>query len=148
MPKAIILSGPSGSGKTTWAKANYPEAIVCSADHHFVDSETGESKFDPSQIAEAHSNCLNKFILECRCQMEDIVVDNTNLNHWERQNYHDIARCNEYEVEYHNFVVATVREIWICAKRNKHGVPAEVVAKMAMNHNYSPGFMHKVEGSL
>ena len=151
MRKVMILSGPGGCGKSTWAKRDHPDAIVCSADHYFACPETGEYKFDPTKLAIAHSNCLNKFLNELRFSEGDIVVDNTNISHWERQNYVDAAqivrtaRGEAVEIEVHTWQVETVREIWTCAKRNSHGVSVEIVAKMALNHEISPGPMHKIE---
>lgn len=76
---------------------------------------------------------------------EDIVVDNTNLDTWEWQNYHNIARAFPYRVEHHTWVVMTVREMHLCAARNKHGVPLAVIAQMAMWHNYCPATFHEIE---
>ena len=153
MRKVIILSGPSGCGKSTWAKKylEWNAVTICSADDHFVNKETGEYKFDPTQIAIAHSICFSNFLDEMRMSEGDVIIDNTNISYWERRNYIDAAqiianaRGESIDIVTHNWQVETVREIWICAKRNSHGVPAEVVAKMAMNHEISPGIMHKIE---
>ena len=152
MRKVIILSGPSGCGKSTWAATNYPDADVCSADHHFIDRETGEYKFDPTKIAEAHAICFNTFIERLRHGKDrDVVVDNTNLEYWERRNYQDVAlmleaaRGEAIEVEIHTWVVETVREIAICAKRNRHGVTQAMVAAMALRATQSVGITHKIE---
>ena len=151
MRKVIILSGPSGCGKSTWAATNYPDADVCSADNFFVDPETGEYKFDPTKLAEAHSVCFSKFVHWLRHSDRDIVVDNTNLEYWERRNYENVAdmlaaaREEEIVVEIHTWVVETVREIAICAKRNRHGVGQAVIAAMALRATQSPGINHKIE---
>ena len=145
MRKVIVLSGPSGSGKTTWARKNHPDAVVCSADHFFIDEDTGEYHFDPSKIAIAHSECMQAFLMNLQRDDGVIVVDNTNIRHWERQNYITAAKNAGWEVEQEFFNVKSVEAIRMCAKRNSHGVPTDVVARMAIEHEntaYGVGITH------
>ncbi len=134
MKRVVILSGPPGSGKSTWAAQHYPDATVCSADNFFTDEETGEYNFDPSRIAEAHAMCQLKFLLNLQRDDGVIVVDNTNIRYWERATYDTAARIMGWEVQTVLFVVRTLEQVKTCADRNVHGVPRDVVARMALDH--------------
>ena len=92
-----ILSGPSGCGKSTlcekWkkeAESDNVRFVRVSADDYFIDRITGEYNFDPSNLPIAHSYCMNRF-LSMMGETSDsdrlLVVDNTNIHSWERQNY-------------------------------------------------------------
>ena len=137
--QCIILRGISGSGKSTYAQTNYPNAVVCSADNFhmkWVKKEDGtivrEYLYDASKSAVAHSDCLNKFIRSIfECRHDCVVVDNTNLRIWEFQNYLKLARLAGYQVtivEMRGHTTETGPEL--CASRNQHAVPADVVMKM------------------
>lgn len=132
--KVVILSGPSGSGKSTWAAKTYPDAIVVSADHFFIDGDTGVYQFDPSKLAVAHAECMKQFLLSLQCDGKVVVVDNTNIHHWERDNYDLAAKLMGWSVDIEFFNVRTVSAIRKCAARNAHGVPLDVVARMALEH--------------
>ena len=148
MGKVLILCGPSGCGKSTFAEKMVVEhdAVVVSADHYFTNRETGEYKFDVRDLAKAHAECMSEFVHQLsKQQAELVVVDNTNIARWERMNYVAIAQALGYAVDIHAWVAETVQDIWTCAKRNSHGVPSEIVAKMAMNMEISAtAIIHKV----
>jgi predicted kinase len=127
--KVIIMQGLPGSGKSTWIKNNCPEAVICSADHYFLDRETGEYKFDATKIGEAHKECLQKFLEQTEGPLAEdlVVVDNTNLSLWEMATYIQVAAARGYTVE----VVRILADPGICAQRNVHGVPATMIYRMA-----------------
>lgn len=97
--EVILLMGLPGSGKTTWAKANYPEAAICSNDHFF--EKDGQYKFDIQKAGQASAACMRKFVEVCRLNAaiegwttagahvdvpahlklpETVIVDNCNIN--------------------------------------------------------------------
>ena len=135
MQKSVaILVGVSGSGKSTLVAQlqQQNDCVIVSADHeHMVD---GVYKFDPARIGIAHSNCMNKFIAAVASNTDYIVVDNTNLTNWERQNYVAVAQLAGYRVAFHVFECKTVEQIKLCASRNSHGVPQAVIADMALRY--------------
>lgn len=143
--KVILLVGISGSGKSTfvqeYCRRTFESVIVCSADDgHMVDvaiDDAGcvrkEYRFDPSKIGQAHSDCLNKYILAfCAHDIDAIIVDNTNLTKWERQNYFEIAAAFDVGVEVHQVDVRTIEGLKTCIARNVHNVPAATIADMAL----------------
>jgi predicted kinase len=125
--KVIVMQGLPGSGKSTWIKNNCPGAVVCSADHYFTDRETGEYKFDPTKIGEAHKECLRAFLDATEAEEDLVVVDNTNLSLWEMATYIQVAAARGYTVE----VVRIMADPGVCAQRNVHGVPLKTILQMA-----------------
>src|SRR5271157_4759262 len=98
MKQIKILRGISGSGKSTYIKNNFPDSIICSADHFFM--LDGVYKFDPEKIGQAHQYCFKSFInfvsIECRgiC-----VIDNTNCSAWQIAPYYLAGETFGYNVE-------------------------------------------------
>ena len=149
-----IMRGPSGSGKGTFVRDNLLPAKVVSADHYFLvpcgmdvsdnavhneDGQLCEYRFDPMKIGLAHNDCFNRFLKALAEGEETIVVDNTNIHLWEFQNYIVAAEMMGYEVRVTAFKPQTIADIKLCAGRNSHNVPIEVVAKMCYefeNHPY------------
>lgn len=147
MKQVYILVGPSGCGKSTWVhefKAAGREVLVCSADDfHMVDvfqpdgSSSRVYKFDPAKAGMAHSSCLNLYLKGLRSPtIENIVVDNTNVSQWERQNYVAAAMLVNALIVYVVWTVRTVEEIKLCAGRNSHGVSPGIVSDMAVRQDF------------
>ncbi len=149
MQKVYILSGPSGCGKSTFANSLKEKlaAVVCSADDFFTDDE-GVYVFDPTKIAEAHSHCFAKFVEHLQYDVP-IVIDNTNLEWWKRQNYYNVAKLAGREVEVHSWRVVEVRHIFELAARNKHGVSAELIFRMVARQTIDAGsYSHTIDERL
>jgi len=147
MPKYVILvRGIPGSGKSTHVRELlkkcakqgmlFHEVVVCSADDYFnVQTGSGkvEYRFDPTELPIAHTRCLAKFIDAVSDEgVKMVIVDNTFIHQWEMQNYIKLAEMNDFVVLFHEVRVNAIEELNRCVARNIHGVPAEVVAKMAM----------------
>lgn len=127
--KVIILRGIPGAGKSTWIEKNIRiDHRVVSADHHFVDPETGGYKFDPTQLGVAHARCLRKFVqhLEDLPQSWTVVVDNTNTTAVEISPYYALAEAFRCDVE----IVTLHCDPDVAARRNVHGVPGSTVYPM------------------
>jgi len=138
--KVVILRGISGSGKSTYASKHYPNAVVCSADNFF--QEGRYYNFDVTKLAEAHNECMSRFItLVSKGETQGIscvVVDNTNIHRWEYENYAKLAAAFKCEVEIVEFVPQTIEAVKRCIRRNVHRVPAEIIARMAVEFEPSP----------
>lgn len=106
MKNLYIVRGLPGSGKSTLALtlANGVDFLVCEADKYFIDGQTGEYKFDPSKIKDAHAWCRSTV----EDYMEDsmlndqfyrtIVVSNTFTQEWEMATYFELAEKYGYRV--------------------------------------------------
>jgi hypothetical protein len=67
---------------------------------------------------------------------EVIVVDNTNIRRWMYANYELAARLADYEVQIVEIMPETIEDLTVCSNRNRHRVPAAVVAKMVMDFEH------------
>lgn len=125
----ILMRGLPGAGKSTLIKNKYPNAIICSADHHFINPETQEYIFNPAEIANAHQACMNKAVNAIKQNAPLIVIDNTNTQKWEFQKYVDLAKSNGYEVKVENVFDGGLSDEDL-AKRNTHRVPLQGIQRM------------------
>lgn len=136
MKKVVILRGVPGVGKSSHVE-DMIEGVepgtsvrVCSADYYFMDK--GEYRFDVTKIVQAHNFCMGKFLTGLMERQGLLIVDNTFIRKWEYENYVCAAMLAGWEVEIHEFRVGTVAEIRECYRRCRHGVPLDVIARMAV----------------
>lgn len=134
--KVIVLCGASGSGKSTWAKENYPQGAVFSADHYFENKAKEEKKtykevFNPAELSKAHQSCLYHFTEQLVKKYVDVlVVDNTNTTILEIAPYASLALAYGCELEIIIFQTSSAQLIKL-AHRNLHGVtPATLMSQM------------------
>jgi len=126
MEKTVtILRGISGAGKSTYIKKNLPGAVVCSADHHFMDAD-GNYNFDPSQLGRAHGSCQSNFKKALEQGVTSVVVDNTNTTVREMRPYVQLAKQFGYDVD----IVRLIVPVKVAAKRNAHNVPLVAIQRM------------------
>lgn len=131
MAKVKIMRGVSGAGKSTYIKNHFPGAVICSADHFWID-ENGKYNFDLKRLGEAHAWCLRQFIEKLvikGCAADYIVVDNTNTSIAELAPYVAIAAAYGYEVE----VISLNIDVEKANKRNVHNVPMEATERQHKN---------------
>lgn len=126
--KVKILCGISGSGKSTYIANNFPKAVVCSANHHFI-TDNGEYCFDPKRLGVAHAECLKKFVQHLHApgltggQVGTLVVDNTNTSMMEIASYAALANAYGFDTEIIVFQADPVE----AHRRNRHNVPLKSV---------------------
>lgn len=126
----VILRGLSGSGKSTLCdniKKVYQDAVICSADNFFM--VDGVYDFNPEKLKDAHQYCQKCAQQAAKRNCHVIIIDNTNVRHWEYQVY--LKMCKEYN---YVAVVLEPQTPWgfnaeELAHRNTHGLTAEFLAK-------------------
>lgn len=137
----ILIRGLPGSGKSTFAKfllkvleTSAGEAIdsYCAVDTHWVEADryfenptTGEYKFDPEKIKDAHDWCQKTARIGLQSGANVIVS-----RIWEMQPYIDMAEKCDHELVVHDLFDAgfSLEELW---RRNTHSVPFETILKMS-----------------
>lgn len=117
-PVLTLLIGLPGSGKSTFAKT-IPNASHYEADMYFIGPD-GQYVFDRGKLSEAHGWCQRMTENDLKAG-KDVVVSNTGLRRWEREQYYAIAeRCG-----------ARVRVKTMTGDYgNIHNVPEEALAAM------------------
>lgn len=132
----VLMVGLPGSGKSTMAKGiadtlqkTYGDVCILSTDNIWEDDTKNHYFFDMEFLGAAHKINIAKCKLACQKEL-CVIIDNTNLSNKERKPYIDIAKENNYSV----FIVES-STLWRddaseCYKRNKHGVPFDVIVRM------------------
>lgn len=101
---------------------------VFEADQYFIDSETGEYKFDVTKLKEAHEWCRRSVENLMRgwssvLPANHIVVSNTFTQEWEMESYFKLAKQYDYQV--YSLIVENRH-----GGVNTHGVPEEKLEQM------------------
>lgn len=115
-----MIRGLPGSGKSTMARRDFGSHVHCEADAYFVGAD-GVYRYNPKRIRDAHEWCQRKADEALR-NGRNVVVSNTFTRLWEMDAYKEIAKRHGAEVR-----VIVARGSY----GNIHGVPDDVVARMA-----------------
>jgi predicted kinase len=121
MKTLYIVRGIPGSGKSTFAQSL--DCPVFEADQYFIDSETGEYKFDGSKIKLAHNWCKLRVEQSMEDSSQKIAVSNTFTQEWEMDAYYELAKQYGYRV--FSLIVENRHE-----GVNEHGVPEDKLELM------------------
>ncbi len=129
MAKQIkIMRGIPGSGKTHYQEKHFKDATVCSADRYFIDSISGEFRFNPEELTQAHMYCWSKFVHAVKQGRECIVVDNCNIALWEISPYFTHGRNYDYEIE----IISMRCDVEVALARHIHSNPEHNIRSLAM----------------
>tara|TARA_S200002703_G_C3775790_1_gene238879 strand:- start:506 stop:970 length:465 start_codon:yes stop_codon:yes gene_type:complete len=149
MNKMILMRGIPGGGKSTRAReiaATYiaeggSSAAICSTDDFHM--EDGVYVFKPKMLGDFHVRNQMRVYDLMSSGVELVIVDNTNIKRKDMTVYISNAGACKYEVEEiivgKEFLVPSMEMephaftgyIDICAQRNTHGVPKNVIERMA-----------------
>jgi predicted kinase len=121
MKTLYIVRGVPGSGKSTFAQSL--DCPVFEADQYFIDSETGEYKFDGSKIKLAHNWCKLRVEQSMEDDFQKIAVSNTFTQEWEMDAYYEMAKQYGYRVF---SLIVENRHGGV----NEHGVPEDKLEQM------------------
>ena len=112
----IILRGMPGSGKTSFAhelaycvQRRRLRTEVCSADEFFY-NELGEYVYDRAKIKDVHQMCKQRFKAALSRGVDCVIIDNSNLNIWEVNDYHNEGFISGYDVKYVEFNCESYQE--------------------------------------
>lgn len=130
MQNIYILIGAPGSGKSTFSKT-ISNAVICSADHFFINEEDKSYNFDRSKLGDAHNACLKKFVLSVVNGEQNIIIDNTNAMINDILPYYSIARAFDANIHLRIFLISAETSF----NRNVHQVPLENCQRMIDNIN-------------
>jgi predicted kinase len=121
MKTLYIVRGVAGAGKSTFAQTL--DCPVFEADQYFIDSETGEYKFDGSKIKLAHNWCKLRVEQSMEDDFQKIAVSNTFTQEWEMDAYYELAKQYGYRVF---SLIVENRHGGV----NEHGVPEDKLEQM------------------
>ena len=90
----IFMRGCPGSGKSYMAHqiiertvGGAPEQFIYSTDDYFIKINQGVYKFEPKLLSTAHSYNKSRVRIAIKKGVAPIIVDNTNLQLWEMEEY-------------------------------------------------------------
>lgn len=134
MKTLVIMRGLPGSGKSTYIQDQYMtgesvliNTMVCSADQFFM--KDGQYCFNPKLLKQAHETCKFNAATAMQKGVELVIIDNTNTQKWEYEDYLHMAAKHGYDVRIQ--VVGNTTDLELYAKRNTHGVPLTALQRMA-----------------
>lgn len=131
-----IIRGLPGSGKSTlglslatktkkpvqhWQNWGQDQINSFAADDWFTDSDTGEYRFNPAELVDAHDECKSRVRGAMMSNIENICVCNTFTQAWEAEPYFKL--CKQYD--YTPVVLECQSQFG-----NVHGCPDDKIEEM------------------
>ncbi|XP_001944010.2 uncharacterized protein LOC100167552 isoform X2 [Acyrthosiphon pisum] len=142
----VLMRGCPGSGKSYQAtnilnscykNANIDDFIF-SADKFFTNKYNGQYCFNRTKLSEAHEWAFQKFQTAIKLEVTPVIVDNTNCEVWEMENYTKVAVNNGYWIE---IVEPNTEWAWNkmeLFKKNVHSVSYDTISS----------FIHRYERNI
>lgn len=130
MKSLILIRGLPGSGKSTLARMIYNTELEWTkhleADMYFIDTITGEYKFDAGKLHKAHLWCQKTTDISLKYDFQ-VVVSNTFTTIKELRPYFEIAKSH-----------GIIPQVITCHGNygSVHDVPEETMQKMKSRFQY------------
>ncbi len=132
-PTTTTTTGSGSGGSTAPPAAN---AVICSADLFF--SQSGQYRFDPRKLGEAHAFSLSCVIDAFAASVPVVVVDNTASKKWEYVNYCKLAKAMGYKLHVLEISCPDESTALYFNSRNAHNVPAAGALGMWRDWQFDP----------
>ncbi|XP_022183271.1 NEDD4-binding protein 2 isoform X2 [Myzus persicae] len=131
----VLMRGCPGSGKSYQAtnildlcyKNVNADDFIFSADKFFTNKYNGKYCFNRNKLTEAHNWAFQQFQRAIGLEVTPVIVDNTNCEAWEMENYIKVAVNNGYWIE---IVEPSTEWAWDgmeLFKKNVHSVPYDFI---------------------
>ncbi|XP_050443159.1 uncharacterized protein LOC126847125 [Adelges cooleyi] len=141
----ILMRGCPGSGKSYLAYSilnqcynnTNPDKYIFSADKFFINKRTGRYCFDRHKVSDAHRWTFENVEKAIKCETTPVIVDNTNIEAWEMENYVKLSTNNGYWIEIlepNTDWAWNVNELY---KRNVHKVPFNNIENMLHRYDHT-----------
>lgn len=141
----VFMRGCPGSGKSYQAtnilKQCYENAniddFIFSADKFFINKRTGRYHFNHNKLSEAHKASYEGAVQAVKYETTPIIIDNTNTEAWEMENYAKLGVNNGYWIEILEPNSEWAWEGYELYKRGVHNVPYDVLINMLHRYDHS-----------
>ena len=138
----ILMRGVPGSGKSYLARQlvdmmvgasanNYNTHILTTDDYFMV---RGQYQHDKYKLPEAHTWNQNRARNACIAGLSPIIIDNTNIEHWEMMPYVKEGIRNGYIIQCVEPKTPWAEKPNQLAKKNVHSVPIASIRRMLDNY--------------
>ena len=139
----IIMRGLPGAGKSTLIEAMAQVLdvvpVVCSADKFYADAKCTRTA---ANIADAHAACLAAFAAAVRSHERVVVVDNTNSQPREYEQYVLESERAGYKVLVVEMQCAARALVATLCQRSRHNVPLDACLAMYDRWQHDPHAVH------
>lgn len=140
----VFMRGCTGSGKSYQASnilnKCYKNAdvnnFIFSADNFFIDKKTGRYHFNKFKLSKAHQWMFQNVQEAVQYEVTPVIIDNTNTQIWEMENYSKLAVNNGYWIEIIEPTSEWAWDINQLFKKNKHNVSHDVIIAMMNRYEH------------
>lgn len=141
----VLMRGCPGSGKSyqannllkqCYGNCNFDEFIF-SADKFFTDKRSGRYRFDCQKLSKAHQWAFDKTTQAVNNGITPIIIDNTNTEAWEMENYAKLGVNNAYWIE---ILEPNTEWAWDgieLSKKNTHNIRYDSIMNFLHRYDHS-----------
>ena len=149
----IILRGIPSSGKSTLARLIMSEFWLRKLEFAYLSTDDlftvgNKYLFNRDKLHLFHRANYERFELAINNGIPNVILDNTNTTFKEFSDYVEYAILYGYEVEIREPETPWRYDVEECTKRNKHGVPREVIQRMLDRWESTEYCLQKIEEML